>query len=93
VLCLRFEDLINNRDAALITMLDEVEKTGYQILTPREEALSVLIEAIQPKKSHTFRSGRTGSWKELFTDEHKKLFKDVAGDLVVQLGYEKNNDW
>ena len=93
VLCLRFEDLINNRDAALNVMLDEVEKTGYQIPTPREQALTVLIEAIQPRKSHTFRSGKTGGWKEYFAEEHKKLFKDVAGDLLVQLGYEKNNDW
>jgi hypothetical protein len=93
VMCLRFEDLINDRDATLNAMLDEVEQTGYKIPTPREKALSVLIEAIQPRKSHTFRSGKTGSWREFFTEEHKRLFKDVAGDLVVRLGYEKNNDW
>ena len=93
VMCIRFEDLINNRDATLNAMLDEVEKTGYKIPTPREKALSVLVEAIQPKKSHTFRSGKTGAWKEHFSEEHKKLFKDVAGDLLVRLGYEKNNDW
>ena len=77
----------------LNAMLDEVEKTGYRIPTPREQALDILIEAIQPKKSHTFRSGKTGGWREFFTEEHKKLFKDVAGDLLVRLGYEKNNDW
>lgn len=93
VLCLRFEDLINRRDATLNAMLDEVEKTGYQIPTRREKALSILIEAIQPKKSHTFRSGKTGGWKEHFTEEHKSLFKEVAGDLLVRLGYEKDNDW
>lgn len=93
VLCLRFEDLINDRDATLNTMLAEVEKTGYKIRTPREQALEILIESIQPKKSRTFRSGKTGGWREFFTDEHKKLFKDVAGDLVVRLGYEKSNDW
>jgi hypothetical protein len=93
VMCIRFEDLINNRDAALSSMLDEVEKTGYKIPTPREKALSVLIEAIQPRKSHTFRSGKTGGWREFFSPEHKKLFKDVAGDLLVRLEYEKNNDW
>ena len=93
VMCIRFEDLINNRDATLNAMLDEVEKTGYQIPTPREKAISVLLEAIQPKKSHTFRSGKTGGWREFFTAEHKSLFKDVAGDLVVRLGYEKSNDW
>jgi hypothetical protein len=93
LMCLRFEDLINNRDATLNAMLEEVERTGYKIPTPREKALPILIEAIQPKKSHTFRSGKTGGWKQHFTDEHKKLFKDVAGDLLVRLGYEKNNGW
>jgi hypothetical protein len=93
VMCVRFEDLINNRDATLNAMLDEVEKTGYKIPMPRKKALSVLVSAIQPKKSHTFRAGKTGGWKEYFTDEHKKLFKDIAGDLLVKLGYEQNNDW
>jgi sulfotransferase 6B1 len=93
VLCIRFEDLINSRDATLNAILDEVEKTGYAIPTPRKKALSILVEAIQPKKSRTFRSGKTGAWQEYFREEHKKLFKDVAGDLVVRLGYEKNNGW
>jgi hypothetical protein len=92
-MCIRFEDLINNRDATLNAMLDEVEKTGYRIPTPRENALAILVDAIQPKKSHTFRSGKTGGWSQHFTEEHKKLFKDVAGDLLVRLGYEKGNDW
>ncbi|MBI5822766.1 MAG: sulfotransferase domain-containing protein [Chloroflexi bacterium] len=93
VMCIRFEDLINNRDVTLNAMLDEVEKTGYKIPTPRGKALSILVEAIQPKKSHTFRSGKTGGWREHFTGEHKQLFKDVAGNLLVKLGYEKNNEW
>ncbi len=93
VMCIRYEDLVNNRDATLSSMLDQVEKTGYKIPTPREQALSVLVNAIQPKKSHTFRSGTTGGWREFFTAEHKKLFKEVAGGLLVRLGYEQNNDW
>ena len=93
VLCIRFEDLINNRDATLNAMLDEVEETGYKVPTPREKALEILVDAIQPRKSHTFRSGKTGGWREYFTDEHKKLFKVVAGDLLVRLGYETNNEW
>ena len=93
VMCIRFEDLIDKRDATLSVMLDEVEKTSYKIPTPREKALEILVEAIQPKKSHTFRSGKTGGWREHFTDEHKILFKDVAGDLLFRLGYEENNNW
>ncbi len=93
VMCIRFEELINNRDVTLNAMLNEVERTGYKIPTPREKALPVLVDAIQPKKSHTFRSGKTGGWKQYFTEEHKLLFKSIAGNLLVQLGYEKNNDW
>ena len=93
VMCIRFEDLIDQRESTLESMLDEVESTGYKIPTPREKALSTLVEAIQPKKSHTFRSGKTGSWREYFTNTHKELFKDVAGDLLIRLGYEQDNDW
>jgi hypothetical protein len=93
VMCIRFEDLINQRDATLDAILDEVESTGYRIPTPREKALAILRKAIQPRKSHTFRSGKTGGWKEHFTEEHKKLFNNVAGDLLIRLGYEKTNDW
>ena len=93
VMCIRFEDLIHKRNATLEAMLDEVESTGYRIPTPRTRALSILVEAIQPRKSHTFRTGKTGGWREHFTVEHKNLFKDVAGDLLVKLGYEENNDW
>jgi hypothetical protein len=92
-MCIRFEDLINRREATLNAMLDEVEKTGYRIPTPRDKALAILGEAIQPKKSHTFRSGKTGGWKDHFGEADKKLFKSVAGDLLIRLGYEKNNDW
>ena len=93
VMCIRFEELINNRDVTLNAMLNEVERTGYKIPTPREKALSILVDAIQPKKSHTFRSGKTGGWKLHFTEEHKKLFKDIAGDLLIKLRYEKDNSW
>lgn len=93
VMCIRFEDLVDNREATLDAMLDEVESTGYKIPTPRDKALSILAKAIQPRKSHTFRSGKTGGWKEHFTEEHKRLFKDVTGDLLIRLGYEESDDW
>ncbi len=93
VLCVRFEDLINERERTLSAMLNQVEKTGYKIPTPREQCLRILADAIRPKKSRTFRSGKTGGWREHFTDEHRKLFKEVAGDLLVRLGYERDNQW
>lgn len=42
----------------------------------------------------TFRKGQIDSWKEVFTAEHKRLFKaGKAGQLLRELGYEKDNNW
>jgi hypothetical protein len=93
VLCVRFEDLINDAAATLGKMLDEIAKAPYQLPAARPAAVSALMKAIQPRKSRTFRAGKTGEWRTHFTSEHKRLFIDVAGDLLVRLGYERNNDW
>jgi len=73
VLCLRFEDLIQDADRSLATLLDFIESRGFQIPTPRDEALAIIKEAIQPKKSPTFRKGKAGGWREHFTEDHKRL--------------------
>jgi sulfotransferase 6B1 len=41
----------------------------------------------------TFRKGQIGSWKKYFKPEHKRLFKEVAGQLLIDLGYEKDFNW
>lgn len=92
VLTIHFEDLINDRAATLTRILDHF-LARVPLQTPRQLILASLESAINPTKSPTFRSGKTGEWKKYFTDEHKKIFKDVAGDLLIRLGYEKTNDW
>lgn len=41
----------------------------------------------------TFRKGIIGDWRNHFTAEHKRVFKELAGDLLIDLGYEQNDDW
>jgi hypothetical protein len=52
-----------------------------------------LAASIQPERSHTFRTGQGGGWVKEFTPACKDAFKEVAGDLLVRLGYESSNDW
>ena len=59
----------------------------------RQELVQVIEQNIIPEKSPTFRSGKVGEWQAHFTNEHKALFKKVTGDLLIRLGYEKDNDW
>lgn len=37
--------------------------------------------------------GQAGNWSRLFTARDKAIFKEVAGEMLIQWGYEKNNDW
>ncbi len=92
VLTIHFEDLIHNRAATLTRIMDHFLARA-PLPSTRQLILNSLETSINPKKSPTFRSGKTGEWKKYFIDKHKRIFKEVAGDLLVKLGYEKDNDW
>jgi hypothetical protein len=92
VMRIHFEDLIHDRAATLNRILDRF-LVRAPLPAPRQLILEALETAINPKRSPTFRSGKTGEWKKYFTEEHKQIFKEVAGDLLVSLGYEKSHDW
>ncbi len=92
VMKIHFEDLVNDRAATLTCIMDHF-LARVPLHAPRQLILESLESSINPSKSPTFRSGKAGEWKKYFTPEHKKIFKDVAGDLLIELGYEKNNDW
>jgi len=92
VLTIHFEDLINDRVQTLNRIMDHF-LARVPLQTSRQLILDSLESSINPTKSPTFRSGKTGEWKKRFTSEHKKIFKDVAGDLLIRLGYETNLNW
>lgn len=48
----------------------------------RNESLSAFL----PK-------GQTGNWRDRFTRRDKQIFKEVAGDALIQWGYETNHNW
>ena len=93
VLCLRFEDLILEREVALNQLLDHLARQGFSPEMSRHQAVAALAGSIAPRKSGTFRKGQPGNWSEYFTEANKTLMKEVAGDLLVRLGYEKDRDW
>lgn len=39
------------------------------------------------------RSGTAGGWRQHFTPELARAFDDYAGDLLVDLGYERDRSW
>jgi hypothetical protein len=99
VLSLRFEDLILEQQAALGRLLDYLAQRGFRPQAGRQGsswktmAIATLQQAIAPQRSGTYRKGQPGNWREHFTAANKRLFKERAGDLLIRLGYEKDNEW
>jgi hypothetical protein len=93
VLALKFEQLIDDRRRVLSQIADHFLQRVPTVTAPRDTLIDIIEASIAPEKSRTFRVGRTGEWKKYFKDEHKRLFKQVAGEMLVNLGYEKDLDW
>ena len=47
---------------------------------------------MSPRRSPTFRSGRPGEWRQVFTDKNVSTFKHATGDLALRWGYEPGRD-
>jgi hypothetical protein len=93
VCAVRFEDLIHDREQQIERMLGYLEARGYKASVPRSQILEHLLIAMQPKKSETFRKGVSGAWREHFSPDNIAVFKQEAGDLLIELGYEKDLEW
>jgi hypothetical protein len=47
----------------------------------------------EESKDSFLRKGVSGDWKNYFTPEAAKVFDAYAGDLLIQLGYERDRGW
>lgn len=43
--------------------------------------------------TRTFRRGSIGGWRDSLTDAHLHAIKELAGQTLVDLGYEQDLDW
>lgn len=93
ILVLHYEEFILNCKKTLEQVLDHALMHGFTPDCTREKAVRILVDSIDPRRSPTFRKGKVGVWQDEFSQEHRRLFKKVSGDLLIQLGYEENQDW
>jgi hypothetical protein len=90
----RFEDLIGpmgggdfERQKALIVSC--VRFLGLTINHARAEKIANNMHGF----GHTFRIGKIGSWRSVFSPRITSLFKEHANHLLLELGYETDPDW
>ena len=90
---IRFEDLVSERQPEVIRQAAEFFTRRSGIAVDVEACVRSMSAHIAPHKSHTFRSGKKSGWEREFTPALRKRFADVAGELLVRLGYESSFDW
>jgi sulfotransferase 6B1 len=90
---IRFEDLASERREAVIRQLAQFYATRRADRIDVEACAADMISRIAPEKSHTYRRGKKAGWQSEFTPEHRRVFDELAGDLLIELGYESNHDW
>lgn len=93
VMTLKYEDFLTDRHGTVSKVLMHAINRGFRPFMPKEQAVNQLEAMINPQRSPTFRQGKSGGWKTQFSGENKAIFKEIAGDLLIRLGYEQNHDW
>jgi sulfotransferase 6B1 len=91
----RFEDLVGTAgggsdERQLSEVLAIAKQVGRSLTL--DEAKSVARKTWSVT-SPTFRKGTIGDWRNHFEPEHKTAFKELAGQALIELGYENDMDW
>ncbi|UOF90560.1 glycosyltransferase [Fodinisporobacter ferrooxydans] len=92
----RYEDLMKNEISRYTTLLKIVEflwSDLKQLQLEKHDIVRFMEQNINPERSATYRQGKIGSWREEFNQEHKEAFKRIAGNFLLELGYETDPDW
>ena len=99
-LSLRFEDIVDNPHIQLDriwkflgvnTEIPELEESINNELSENPDA--DWQREKQQEVAKIIRKGLPGSWREIFTEEDKRIFKEFAGETLVDWGYEKDLNW
>ncbi|GAB4109194.1 MAG: hypothetical protein Kow00105_17670 [Phycisphaeraceae bacterium] len=95
----KYEDLLNDGPGTLAK--------AVETLTGEPADMDRCVQAIdkfsfkrqagrdpgQENRSDFLRKGQAGDWKNHFTREAAEVFDRFAGDVLIELGYEKDRSW
>ena len=95
----RYEDLLTRPEEEVRRLLgflgtEAGEKSARRCVEAASfERLSKGRKRGEEDPASFFRKGVAGDWRDVFTREDRRIFKEEAGDLLVELGYEKDSEW
>jgi hypothetical protein len=98
-LVLRYEDLLADTTstfrevARLFDLPDDPDTIESIVEAHRFKNLSGGRGRGEDADDSFFRKGVSGDWKNHFTPDLKRLYKEKAGQLLIDVGYETHRDW
>lgn len=98
-LVVRYEDLLTDtatsfrKVARLFDLPDDSDTIQSIVDAHRFENLSGGRSRGEDGDESFFRKGVAGDWKNHFTSDLKRLYKERAGQALVEFGYEMDLDW
>ncbi len=93
--CVRFEDIVGERGGGTAERQREaISKILSYLGIHQTDALHEQIaNELHGGQTHTFNKGQIGGWRDAFSADNIRRFKETAGDLLIRLGYESNDNW
>ena len=90
----RFEALVGPRGGGSeAAQLAELTAIARHLGLAGDEAILRRVAGDLFGGTRNFRQGASGAWRQAFDAEHKALFKALAGDVLISLGYEADDAW
>lgn len=84
----RFEDLVSADRHKTVRELVMAYQEASRIDLDIDEVTAAALDAIDPRRSHTFREGRSGAWRDVFTPEQVARANRIAGRVLERYGYD-----
>lgn len=90
---IRYEDMMTESRTQVLRRIGEHYAKKSRLDIDVQTYVNRALANIDPKRSHTFYRGGVGRWREAFSPTHRELFKEIAGALLIDLGYERDLNW
>jgi Sulfotransferase family len=95
----RYEDLLERPNVEVERLLGflgvdtEEGLVEHCVTSASFEKLSRGRQRGEEDPSSFYRKGVAGDWRNFFSEEDRRVFKEEAGELLIRLGYEDDLDW
>lgn len=93
VFLIRFEDLFGENQTKVVSQIIDFYLTRTSHKLDRTAIINQALQSIQSKNAHLFMQNRVSIWRQKLSKYQKQHFAEIAGNLLIELGYEVDQQW